>query len=656
MNSLPTISEAREKILRLAILDRRRLLSRIDSAASRGDVVDEGLAREIDRAVGRFDERKRNAPRPKFDQDLPILARRDDIARLIEKHQVIVVCGETGSGKTTQLPQICLAAGRGVRGMIGHTQPRRIAARTVATRIASELGVTLRGAVGYKVRFGDQTGRDTYIKLMTDGLLLAETRHDQLLEHYDTIIVDEAHERSLNIDFLLGRLKQILPRRSDLRLIITSATIDPQRFSKHFSDAPIVEVEGRTYPVETIYPPINDEPVSSGQHGRDAHDTVTSTRVTGVPPVPAAEAFDLSDAVRSAIDELWQTHGPGDTLVFFATEREIRDAADALSERFKGSSVEILPLFARLSGEQQMRVFQPGKMRHRIVLATNVAETSLTVPGIRFVIDPGTARISRYSGRSRVQRLPIEPISQASANQRKGRCGRVSNGVCVRLYSEEDFAQRPAFTEPEIYRTSLANVILQMESLGLGAIAEFPFVDPPDARQVRDGYQTLHELGAIDEENRLTHVGRAMARLPVDPRIARMIVQAIDEDCVPEVAIIASALSVQDPRERPADAQQAADASHARFADGQSDFVSLLNLWHFVRKQETVLSNRKFRNWCRDNFLSFTRLREWEDVHDQVRQAVHELGERERRDVKRGEMQPQSRREHRGRRREEKAV
>jgi ATP-dependent helicase HrpA len=568
-----------------------------------------------------IDERRARLPKPTFSDALPIAQRKNEIAELIARHQVVVVCGETGSGKTTQLPKICLEIGRGVTGMIGHTQPRRIAARTVATRIAQELGVTLRNEVGYKIRFGDVTTRDTYVKLMTDGILLAETQQDRLLQQYDTLIIDEAHERSLNIDFLLGYVKQLLPKRPDLRVIITSATIDPQRFSRHFNDAPIIEVSGRMYPVDVRYRPLrsveeleHDEPITapSGSSGSSRKE----------------DDLDPIDGIVRAVDELWsQAHG--DTLVFLPGEREIRDTAEALRNRFQ-SHVEVLPLYGRLSSDQQMKVFQPSKQK-RIVLATNVAETSLTVPGIRYVVDLGLARLSRYNARTKVQRLPIEPISQASADQRKGRCGRVSEGVCVRLYSEEDFAARSAYTEPEILRTSLASVILQMKYLNLGPIEQFPFIDPPDTRQIRDGYHTLRELAAIDEENELTNIGRALARLPVDPRIGRMCLQAIEEGCLEEVLIIAAALSVQDPRDRPMEQQEAADQAHGKYRDETSDFLSFVRLWNFLRRKEQELSSRQFRKFCRENFLSFIRVREWQDVHAQLAQQIRELGERQRR-------------------------
>src|SRR4051812_5770695 len=544
--------------------------------------------------------RQANLPKPAFPDDLPVVQRRAEIAELIAKHQVVILSGETGSGKTTQLPKICLELGRGVDGMIGHTQPRRIAARSVATRIAQELDTPLGHAVGYKVRFNDRTrAAETYVKLMTDGILLAETQHDRFLDAYDTIIIDEAHERSLNIDFLLGYLHQLLPKRPDLKLIITSATINPQQFSKHFNDAPIIEVSGRTYPVETRYRPLTSDD-------------------------PEVEDVEQEPAILAAVDELWREHGPGDVLIFQSGEREIRETAEALRKHHP-PGVEVLPLYARLSADEQMRVFQPhGKPR--IVLATNVAETSLTVPGIKYVVDPGYARISRYNPRTKVQRLPVKRISRASADQRKGRCGRVSEGVCIRLYSEEDFESRPQFTDPEILRTSLASVILQMKYLRLGMVQEFPFVEPPDYRSIRDGYATLHELGAIDERNELTPMGYQLARLPVDPRIGRMVLAARDENCLDEVLVIAAALSVQDPRERPMDKANEADEAHRKFRDDGSDFLGFLKLWDFYHEQAKHLSGSKLRKLCQANFLSFVRMREWHDVHNQLKEVVSEMG------------------------------
>jgi ATP-dependent helicase HrpA len=541
-----------------------------------------------------------------FPADLPVSQRRAEIADAIRAHQVVIVAGETGSGKTTQLPKICLDLGRGVAGTIGHTQPRRLAARTVADRIAEELGTPLGETVGYQVRFTDRSSDATQVKIMTDGILLAEVQRDRMLRAYDTLIIDEAHERSLNVDFLLGYLKQLLPRRPDLKLIITSATIDTERFAQHFDGAPVVEVTGRTYPVEVRYRPVVDP---------DAEDD-------------AAEERDQTQAIVDAVDEL-RREGPGDVLVFLSGEREIRDTADALRGHVPDDT-EILPLYARLSAADQHRVFasHPGR---RVVLATNVAETSLTVPGIRYVIDPGTARVSRYSHRLKVQRLPIEKVSQASANQRKGRCGRVAEGICIRLYTEEDFLARPEFTDPEILRTNLASVILQMTALGLGDIAAFPFVEPPDHRQVRDGVALLEELGALDttapdNARRLTKVGSSLARLPVDPRLARMVLEADGNGCVDEVLVIAAALSIQDPRERPVDKQQAADAAHRRFADDRSDFLTYWRLWTYLQDQQKSLSSSAFRRMCRAEFLHYLRVREWQELHSQLKSVARSLG------------------------------
>jgi ATP-dependent helicase HrpA len=534
-----------------------------------------------------------------YPPELPVSQRRGEIAEAIRDHQVVVVAGETGSGKTTQLPKICLELGRGAAGMIGHTQPRRLAARTVAERVAAELGTELGRTVGYQVRFTDRVGRDTQVKLMTDGILLAELERDRSLRRYDTIILDEAHERSLNVDFLLGYLARLLPHRPDLKLIITSATIDPERFSRHFGGAPVVEVSGRTYPVEVRYRPL----------GEDADDD-----------------RDQAQGILDAVDELCR-EGPGDVLVFLSGEREIRDTAEALrGHDFPRSpgGVEVLPLYARLAAGEQHRVFQ-AHTRRRVVLATNVAETSLTVPGIKYVVDPGTARISRYSHRSKVQRLPIEPISQASANQRKGRCGRTSDGICIRLYSEDDFASRPEFTEPEILRTNLASVILQMTSLRLGDIARFPFIDPPDRRSVKDGLDLLGELGALDG-GRLTRLGRKLAQVPADPRLARMLLEAGRLGCAREVLVIVAALSIQDPRERPADRQERADELHRRFADQRSDFLTWLNLWRYLDERQAELSSNQFRKLCRAELLNYLRVREWQDLHGQLRSVARDLG------------------------------
>ncbi|KWX21655.1 ATP-dependent helicase [Mycolicibacterium wolinskyi] len=547
--------------------------------------------------------------------DLPVSERRDDLAKAISENQVVVVAGATGSGKTTQLPKICLELGRGIRGTIGHTQPRRLAARTVAQRIADELGTPLGEAVGYTVRFTDQASDATLVKLMTDGILLAEIQRDRRLLRYDTLILDEAHERSLNIDFLLGYLRELLPRRPDLKVIVTSATIEPERFSAHFNDAPIVEVSGRTYPVEIRYRPL-EVPVA-----------VDDTEDPDDPDheIVRTEPRDQTEAIVDAVREL-EAEPPGDVLVFLSGEREIRDTAEALKDL---PNTEILPLYARLPTAEQQRVFQPSRTGRRVVLATNVAETSLTVPGIRYVVDPGTARISRYSRRTKVQRLPIEPISQASAAQRAGRSGRTAPGVCIRLYSEEDFESRPRYTDPEILRTNLAAVILQMAALQLGDIADFPFLDPPDARSIRDGVQLLQELGAFDEAGELTDVGRRLSRLPLDPRIGRMILQADAEGCVREVLVLAAALSIPDPRERPTDREEAARQKHARFADEHSDFISYLNLWNYLREQRNQLSGSAFRRMCREEFLHYLRIREWQDLVGQLRSIARDIGIRE---------------------------
>jgi ATP-dependent helicase HrpA len=560
----------------------------------------EAINQQLEESSRLRQQRQAKIPRPTYPPGLPVVERREDIAAAISKNQVIILCGETGSGKTTQLPKICLDLGRGVAGFIGHTQPRRIAARSVAARIAQELNSSVGDIVGFKIRFTDNVSQNSYIKLMTDGILLAETQGDRYLEQYDTLIIDEAHERSLNIDFLLGYLKQLLPRRPDLKVIITSATIDPERFSRHFNNAPILMVSGRMYPVEVRYRPPN--------------------------PDIGEDDLDIPDQIARAVDEL-SREGPGDALIFLPGERDIRETAQLLRKHHPPQT-EILPLYARLSAQEQMKVFKPHPGR-RIILATNVAETSLTVPGIRYVIDPGTARISRYSPRTKIQRLPIEEISRASADQRKGRCGRVQAGICVRLYSEEDYNARPQFTEPEILRTNLASVILQMKSLRLGDIQEFPFVEPPDYRAIRDGFATLHELGAIDDRNELTRLGERLARFPIDPRIARMVVAAEEEGCMREVLIIASALSIQDPRERPLDQQELADAAHAKFRDENSDFMSYVKLWEAYHAQARQTSGSQLRKWCQQNFISYIKMREWIDVHQQLLALVVRHDDRE---------------------------
>jgi ATP-dependent helicase HrpA len=602
MSTPPSRAELRSRLAGLTLRDEARLGQRVDRA--RGGALAQ-LAGQIDRA-----ERivaARTAARPAITYPvLPVSERRSEIADAIRDNQVVVLAGETGSGKTTQLPKICLELGRGIRGTIGHTQPRRLAARTVAQRIADELSVELGGAVGYSVRFTDQVSDRTLVKLMTDGILLAEAQRDPELLRYDTIIVDEAHERSLNIDFLLGYLTSLLPRRPDLKLIVTSATIDPERFASHFAGAnggaPIVEVSGRTYPVEVRYRPLEVE-------AADEDDVITRIAT-----------LDQTEGIVDAARELMRD-GPGDILVFLSGEREIRDTAEALRDL----DAEVLPLYARLSTAEQHRVFE-AHSRRRIVLATNVAETSLTVPGIHYVIDPGTARISRYSRRTKVQRLPIEAISQASARQRAGRCGRTADGICIRLYSEADFDGRPTFTEPEILRTNLASVILQMKALGLGDLDKFPFVEPPDRRSIRDGMALLHELGALSSDDALTSVGRQVAQLPVDPRIGRMIIEAEREGCVRDVLVISAALSIPDPRERPLDHEEAARAKHARFADEHSDFIGYLNLWRYLQSQRAERSGNQFRRMCREEFLHYLRIREWQDLVGQLRQIARGLG------------------------------
>ncbi|MEU6352199.1 ATP-dependent RNA helicase HrpA [Streptomyces sp. NPDC047072] len=605
----PAFGELAARLTELSLRDAQRLGRRLEGARkirkpeARTAVLAE-IAAEIGKGEERIGVRRARVPAVTYPEQLPVSQKKDEIADAIRDHQVVIVAGETGSGKTTQIPKICLELGRGVKGMIGHTQPRRIAARTVAERVAEELDTPLGEAVGWKVRFTDQVNQDaTFVKLMTDGILLAEIQTDRELRAYDTIIIDEAHERSLNIDFLLGYLAQLLPRRPDLKVVITSATIDPERFSRHFGDAPIVEVSGRTYPVEVRYRPLLEE------------DSDDSDR-------------DQITAICDAVEEL-QGEGKGDILVFLSGEREIRDTADALTKKAYRFT-EILPLYARLSHAEQHRVFQPHTGR-RIVLATNVAETSLTVPGIKYVIDPGFARISRYSHRTKVQRLPIEAVSQASANQRKGRCGRTSDGICIRLYSEDDFNARPEFTDAEILRTNLASVILQMTAAGLGDIEKFPFIDPPDHRNIRDGVQLLQELGALDPaekdvRKRLTQTGRKLAQLPVDPRLARMVLEADKNGCVREVMVIAAALSIQDPRERPADKQTQADQQHARFKDETSDFLAYLNLWRYVREQQKERGSSSFRRMCKQEYLNFLRIREWQDIYTQLRTVAKQMG------------------------------
>ena len=595
------------QLIDIMLVDKRRLSARIHGigkikSQEAQQAVEAEIQQQIEQARLRVENRKSAVQNPiVFPESLPVSQRKAEIEKLLSEHQVIVVAGETGSGKTTQLPKMCLELGFGNLGTIGHTQPRRIAARSVAARIAEELQTELGDLVGYKVRFNDQISDNTQIKLMTDGILLAEIQTDRFLNQYSCLIIDEAHERSLNNDFILGYLKQLLPRRPDLKVIITSATIDVERFSKHFNNAPIIEVSGRTYPVEVRYRPVAEE-----------------------------DDQDQLQGILNAVDEL-QAEGRGDILIFMNGEREIRDTAEALQKQ-NLKHTEILPLFARLSAQEQNKIFHPSGL-NRIVLATNVAETSLTVPGIKYVIDPGTARISRYSYRTKVQRLPIEPISQASANQRKGRCGRVSEGICIRLYSEEDFNNRPEFTDPEILRTNLASVILQMTALGLDDIEAFPFVDAPDKRHIQDGVKLLEELGAFEtvqtksgEKRRLTAIGRQLSQLPVDPRLAKMLLSAVDFGSVYEVMIIVSALSIQDPREHPTDKQQASDEKHRRFVDKKSDFLAFLNLWNYVQEQQKALTKNQFRRQCQKDFLNYLRIREWQDIYQQIRLAVREMG------------------------------
>ncbi len=564
----------------------------------------EKLTRSIKESAARKALRLSGLPQPEYPSELPIVQHRDAIVESIRKHAVTIICGETGSGKTTQIPKMCLQAGLGVDGLIGHTQPRRLAARSVSSRIASELNSEVGGVVGYKVRFSDQVSSSSYIKLMTDGILLAEIQSDPWLNQYDTLIIDEAHERSLNIDFILGYLKRLLQKRRDLKVIITSATIDPDTFSKHFDDAPVILAQGRSYPVEVRYRPW-------GEDDEDERDQ------------PQA-IFDACDELASA--------GPGDILVFLPGERDIREAADYVGKA-SGSSrllrgVEVVPLLARLSAAEQAKIFQPHSGR-RIVLATNVAETSLTVPGIRFVVDTGIARVSRYSVRSKVQRLPVEKVSQASADQRKGRCGREAPGICVRLFAEDDFNQRPEFTEPEILRTNLASVILQMEVSRLGKVEDFPFVQSPADRLINDGYRLLLELGAVNEKKKLTKTGRQLARFPIDPRFSRMILAAREENCLSEVVTIVSALSVQDPRERPMNKQQAADELHAEFNHEKSDFLSIVNMWEFCKVQADRLSSNQFRKMCKQRFLSYMRVREWRDIRRQLQQTLKTIDSKE---------------------------
>lgn len=642
------ITQLEKQLPQCMLADRfplKRRLNQLRDALKQNKPVDTSLvdiAHKVQASQQRLQARLSALPKPEYPPELPVSGKKDEIASAIQKHQVVIVCGETGSGKTTQLPKICLELGRGVTGLIGHTQPRRIAARSVASRIAQELKSPLGEAVGYKVRFNDKLSESSYVKLMTDGILLAETQSDKFLNGYDTIIIDEAHERSLNIDFLLGYLKQLLPKRPDLKIIVTSATIDADRFSKHFDGAPVIEVSGRTYPVEIRYRPLGNKttmvavevPVDDGLDDIDrfAQDLMGIKRKPPRTETRWLEEDDeeevMEDAILDTAEDLLRL-GDGDILVFLPGEREIRDTADHL-RKYQGrspklKSIEILPLFARLSIEDQQKIFRPGGQR-RIVLATNVAETSLTVPGIKYVIDAGLARVNRYSPRAKVEQLQIEKISQAAAKQRAGRCGRVSNGLCVRLYSEEDFNLRPAFTDPEILRSSLASVILRMADLRLGDVAEFPFIEAPSSRLISDGYQLLQELGAVTERREITELGRQMARLPLDPRVARMIIAAKKEGCLREILIIASVLSIQDPRERPMDKREAADSAHAKFKADDSDFMSYLKLWDWYEQAlKTKKSNRDLLNQCHQNFLSFLRLKEWRELHQQLLEMVEEM-------------------------------
>jgi len=619
MATAPSVAKLRSRLDDVSILDRHRLQRRLRGlgrlSGRRAEEARAQISNDIAAAEKRVETRRSAMPSTiAYPEDLPIVESREALLETIRDNQVVIVAGETGSGKSTQIPKLCLELGRGVAGLIGHTQPRRIAARSIAERVAEELHSALGDTVGYTVRFTDQVGERTLIKVMTDGILLNELQRDRSLRRYDTIIIDEAHERSLNIDFLLGYLKRLLPERPDLKVIITSATIDTARFSDHFDGAPIVEVSGRTYPVEVRYRPLVG--------------------------IDGTEARDQTDGIVAAVLEL-REEGPGDVLVFCSGEREIRDAAEAL-RGLELPHTEVLPLFGRMSAGEQHRVFA-GHTGRRIVVATNVAETSLTVPGIRYVVDAGTARISRFSRRTKVQRLPIEAISQASANQRAGRCGRLGPGICVRLYSVEDLMGRPEFTDPEILRTNLASVILQMAAIGLGEIESFPFLEAPDTRTVRDGIALLHELGAVEGDRLgsrdwLTDVGRKLARLPLDPRLGRMLLAADGEACLREILIITAALSIIDPRERPTGKEEHAVALHRRFHDETSDFLTLLNLWRYLEKERRERTSNQFRRMCRDEFLNWRRVREWQDIHAQLRRAVDDIGLKPNREAARPEL------------------
>lgn len=645
INPSQFITQLEKQLSTCMLVDRfplRRRLQQAQALLKQQKPVEKSLsdiASALQRSAQKMQVRLSGLPKPEYPSELPVSGKKDDIAAAIQQHQVVIVCGETGSGKTTQLPKICLELGRGVAGLIGHTQPRRIAARSVASRIAQELNSPLGQTVGYKVRFNDKLSESSYIKLMTDGILLAETQGDKFLNAYDTIIIDEAHERSLNIDFLLGYLKQLLPKRPDLKVIVTSATIDAERFSNHFVGAPIIEVSGRTYPVEVRYRPLGKSGFRAKEmaEAENAQFDLDDDTIFGITRKAKTEARWLEEddeeeaieeAILDAADDLLR-QGDGDILVFLPGEREIRDTADHL-RKYQGRSaklkhIEVLPLFARLSIEDQQKIFKSHSAR-RIVLATNVAETSLTVPGIKYVIDAGLARVNRYSPRAKVEQLQIEKISQAAAKQRAGRCGRVSNGICVRLYSEEDFNSRPAFTEPEILRSSLASVILRMAALRLGDVAEFPFIEAPSSRLIADGYLLLQELGAVNEQRQITEVGLQLSKLPLDPRVGRMILAGKSEGSLKEILMIASVLSIQDPRERPMDKREAADNAHAKFAGEGSDFMSYLKIWdwydHALKNKK---SNKDLLNQCHQHFLSFLRLKEWRELHAQLLDIVEEM-------------------------------
>ena len=612
-----SLSTIRQQINRCLSKDRYRFtrsLQTIERRLAQKKPCDRDLSRlheELEKSLQAVQERANNLPEWRYPESLPVSSRHEEIVKAIRENQVIIIAGETGSGKTTQIPKMCLEAGLGVTGYIGHTQPRRLAARTVAQRIADELETQLGDKVGYKIRFQDQVSERSHIKLMTDGMLLAEIAQDRFLNHYDAIIIDEAHERTLNIDFLLGFLKQLLPKRPDLKIIITSATIDHWRFSRYFNDAPVIEVSGRTYPVDILYRPLNEDQPDSEDQVSDDEGKIESGILNALEEIQKLERAQPNPS------------RPGDVLVFLAGERDIRQVAERL-RRQGPKHLEVLPLYSRLSNAEQNQVFQSHTGR-RVVLATNVAETSITVPNIGYVIDTGVARISRYSYRTKVQRLPIEPVSQASANQRAGRCGRVAEGICIRLYSEEDFSNRPEYTEPEILRTNLASVILQMQGLKLGEVSRFPFVDPPDQRLVNDGYRLLEELGAVDKKRMITPLGFDLLKFPVDPRIARMLVAAREQHCLQEMLIIASGLSVQEPWQRPHDRQGAADEALKRFQHEESDFLTFVKIWQTCEQQKTDLTNSRYRRWLLENFLSYLRIREWQDVYRQLKQVVHQL-------------------------------